>query len=93
MRRVRATASTLSTASCLIYLLFSWSEIQSLFTTPAVIMIKQIMVGVFCVAVFASPRAVIESAHGLAPKIIEVVNAVYTALFTSKKKNDGSQTD
>lgn len=86
MKRIKDAATSLGMGIGLVYMMFSWEPIYSLFPQGFILMIRQVLVITFGVCVLVNPQGIIDMAERIAPKIIALLNAIFI-----KRKDNGHQ--
>lgn len=86
MNFVRSLAAQIGTGLGVVYLFFLIPSIEELFARKLMLLIRQSLSMSFAVCLLFGYEKIISSAERLAPKIIAIINI----LFTGSKKNNGS---
>lgn len=87
MKRIKQTAANLALGLAIVYVMFTFEPIHSLFPPTVVIMIRQVLVISFGVCVLLSPESIIRMAERMAPKVQSILGIIFG---TGKNKNNDS---
>lgn len=84
MKQLKAVATNLAMGLGLVYLLFLWGPIESLFPSSFMTLLRQGIVICFGICVLISPESIVKASERMVPRII----AILTMIFTKKKDNE-----
>lgn len=84
MKKLQSTATSLGMGIGLVYLIFLWEPIYTLFPEAFIVLLRQVLVLAFGLCVLINPQGIVQMAEKVAPKIITLLSVI----FVNKNKKD-----